>query len=120
MQFLTAEQRSFLQTQHRTERDSRISDRIKAVLLSDDGWTYRAIAQALFLDEETVSLHVAEFKASEKLKPQNGGSTSQLTAEKIQKLILHLELKTYTKAKDICAFVLETHGVSYSVQGMTS
>ena len=50
--FLTAEERIKLKAQHRREHDGRIRDRIKAVLLSDDGWTQPIIAKALFLDDQ--------------------------------------------------------------------
>ena len=62
MKFLSEEQRTELIGRHRTERDGRIKDRLKAVLWSDGGWTYRQIAEALFLDEETASRHVAEYQ----------------------------------------------------------
>ncbi len=51
--FLTEQKRQELRFQHRTERDRRVADRIKAILLSDKGWTYQQIATALLLDEET-------------------------------------------------------------------
>ncbi|GHU18218.1 hypothetical protein FACS189472_06220 [Alphaproteobacteria bacterium] len=34
---------------------------MKAVLLSDKGWSYRDIAEALFLDGETISKHLDEY-----------------------------------------------------------
>ena len=37
-------QRQSLLVQHRGERDGRVKDRIKAVLLRDDGWSYERIA----------------------------------------------------------------------------
>jgi hypothetical protein len=45
---LTTEQRNLLLAQHRTEHDRRRADRMKAVLLRDDGWSYEQIAAALF------------------------------------------------------------------------
>ena len=42
---LTYEMRNSLLLRHKTERDGRIKDRIKAVLLFDDGCTYSAIAK---------------------------------------------------------------------------
>jgi DNA-binding NarL/FixJ family response regulator len=51
---LSPEGRLELLRLHRLERDRRVADRIKAVLLSDDGWTYKEIAKALFLDEQTI------------------------------------------------------------------
>jgi DNA-binding NarL/FixJ family response regulator len=53
---------------------------MKAVLLYDKGWSYRQIAEALFLDEETVSKHVEEYKTKGKLKNADcGGAESKLT-----------------------------------------
>ena len=56
--FLSVEERSELLNRHRKEKNRRTGDRMKAVLLSDSGWSYRDIAQALFLDEETISQQV--------------------------------------------------------------
>lgn len=39
MNFLSEQKRTQLKAQHRLERDGRIQDRIKAVLLFDEGWT---------------------------------------------------------------------------------
>jgi transposase len=117
---LTNDQRVSLRVQHRLERDRRVADRIKAILLRDKGWTYAQIAEALMLDEETVSKHVEEYLGQEKLKPENGGSTSKLNEEQTQELISHIELHTYSYAKEICIYVKETYGVSYSIPGMTS
>ena len=59
--FLTDEERFLLQKQHKKERDGRIRDRIKAVLLRDKGWTWMQIAEALLLSEEVLRLHLKEF-----------------------------------------------------------
>ncbi|GHT93817.1 hypothetical protein FACS1894122_09650 [Alphaproteobacteria bacterium] len=56
--FLTKEEETELKQRHRQEKDRRTADRIKAVLLSNKGWSYRYISEALFLDEETISKHV--------------------------------------------------------------
>ncbi|WP_375332255.1 hypothetical protein [Candidatus Tisiphia endosymbiont of Temnostethus pusillus] len=37
---LTSEQRTVLKSSHGNERDRRVCDRIKAVLLYDKGWSY--------------------------------------------------------------------------------
>lgn len=118
--FLTEEERVKLRVQHRLERDRRVADRIKAVLLYDKGWTYQRIAEALMLDEETISQHVEDYKEKNKLKPENGGSSSKLTAAQTDELISHLELTTYMKVHDICAYVQNTYGVFYSRPGMTN
>jgi DNA-binding NarL/FixJ family response regulator len=57
--FLSKEEYESLRKRHRTEKDGRTRDRIKAVLLSHQGWTYKKISEALFWDEETISKQVA-------------------------------------------------------------
>ena len=44
---LSKEHKAELEKRHRVERDGRIRDRIKAILLSAQGWTGEEIAQAL-------------------------------------------------------------------------
>lgn len=108
-----------LETRHRRERDGRVRDRIKAVLLRNEGWTHRQIAQALRIHEETVRDHLQDWLTEEKLKPANGGSSSKLTHEQSRQLEAHLESTTYTQVQSICAYVFQCFGVSYTVSGMT-
>lgn len=119
MSFLTAEERAFLQGQHKKERDGRIRDRIKAVLLRDKGWTWMQIADALLLSEEILRLHLKEFHASRKLKPDNGGSKEKLSLKQSKQLIDHLQTHTYLYVKDIAVYVKSMWGISYSISGMT-
>jgi len=118
--FLSEQKRSELKIQHKKERDKRRCDRIKAVLLYDEGWGYRDIAHVLLLSEEAVRRHVEEYRACNKLKPENGGSVSKLSNEKSQALASHLQKHTYLYVKDIVKYVKATFGIKYTVPGMTS
>lgn len=71
---LSQNQKEQLEARHKSERDVRICDRIKAVLLNSEGWSNRQIAQALRLHEETVFTHLSDFINLEKLETKNGGS----------------------------------------------
>ncbi len=84
-----------LEIQHKKERDSRVSDRIKAVLLNAESWTQKQIAQALRIRYETVQDHLNDYQRLKKLKPENGGSKGHLSLEQTQELIEHLEETTY-------------------------
>ena len=77
--FLTNEEIVSLQNQHKKERDKRICDRIKAVLLRNKGWTWMRISEALLLSEEALRLHLKEYQFSRKLKTENGGSKEKLS-----------------------------------------
>jgi hypothetical protein len=81
MIFLSDVERTQLKTQHRRERDGRVRDRIKAVLLYDKGWSIAAIAEALLFSEDAIREHITEYKESKKLKPENGGSVEKLSTE---------------------------------------
>lgn len=63
MVFLTDKERELLKLQHRQERDKRICDQIKAVLLRDKGWSYDQIAAALLLSRDTARNHIEDFEA---------------------------------------------------------
>ena len=101
MRFLSPEEEQELRVLHRKERDSRISDRMKAVLLSNEGWTYLMISQALMINDQTASQHVSDYKESKKLKPEGGGSSGKLSEAEAQALESHLQATLYTKVQDI-------------------
>jgi len=116
---LSEKKKQELELLHRYEGDRRVCDRIKAVLLKSEGWTNRTIAQALRIHEETVRQHLTDWITDEKLKPENGGSSSKLTDIQSRDLDVHLAETTYTKVIDICAYVEVTFGVRYTISGMT-
>lgn len=116
---LSKDQKADLEKRHRVERDGRVRDRIKAVLLFAEGWTGEAIAQALRIHPETVYEHLKDYRTRDKLSPTNGGSHSALTQPQSEKLISHLEANFYATVQDICGYVQKTYAVTYSVPGMT-
>ena len=106
-------------TSGRYERDKRICERIKAVLLADEGWTFQEIAKVLLLTDEAISQQIKDYLKSQKLKPENGGSVSKLNAKQTGLLIEHLQNHTYLYTKDIIAYVKATFGIAYTVPGIT-
>ena len=61
MTFLSDEERNQLKSQHKKERDGRVRDRIKAVLMRDDGWTWMQISKVLLLSEEVLRKHLKDY-----------------------------------------------------------
>jgi transposase len=116
---ISEETKRELELRHRYEGDSRVCDRIKAVLLKSEGWKDREIAQALRIHEETVRQHLKDWATDEKLRPENGGSYSKLKETQSRALEEQVEAVTYTKVIDICAYVESKFGVRYTVSGMT-
>ena len=52
--FLTEQERNYLKLLHKQERDKRICDRIKAVLLHDKGWSSAQISEALLITDSSM------------------------------------------------------------------
>ena len=120
MSFLSKEEREGLRAKHKRERDRRICDRIKAVLLYDEGWSYEEIAHALLLSSNGIKGHIFEYKNAKKLKPEGGGSVENLNFEQAQELRSHLEEHAYLYVKDIVLYVKSRWQIVYTIPGMTS
>ncbi len=112
---LTPQQKQQLEEMHDSTRDGRVRDRIKAVLLASG---QAMISQALRIHESTVARHLSDYVLSEKLKPENGGSQSRLSAGQTMQLIEHLAERTYFHTHQIVAYVQAEFGIRYTVAGM--
>lgn len=115
---LTDKEREQLKVRHKQERDGRVRDRIKAVLLTDKGWSSEAVAEALLISDQAVRNHIRDYEATRKLKPESGGSDEKLSDEQCKKLLSHLENHVYLFVKDIIAYVVSTFRLVYTVPGM--
>lgn len=116
--FITTEQKIELEKLHDSSRDKRVCDRIKAILLASEGWSSAMIAQALRLHQTTVDHHISEFLNKGKLKPENGGSDSKLSAEQTSILTNQLSDNLFHHTHEIIAFVARSWDVVFSVPGM--
>jgi transposase len=119
MHFLTDFEREQLKAQHRQERDGRVRDRIKAVLLYDKQWSPQDIAEALLISDQAVRNHIEDYQTSSKLKPENGGSEEKLSKEQSAQLEAHLQSHTYLYVKDIGAYVQATFDITYTLQSQS-
>ncbi|MCC8417618.1 MAG: IS630 family transposase, partial [Rickettsia endosymbiont of Bryobia graminum] len=97
---LTEEQREELKERHKTEQEGRIGDRIKAVLMYDDGYSNVEIAKVLLLSHEAIRKHIVDYQKANKLSTDNGCSASKLSDGEKTELVTHLEANNYVYAKD--------------------
>ncbi len=121
-EFLTDEQVMILRSTHRTTREKRLADRMKAILMLHHGFTYTQISQALLLDEVTLRRYVKQFQ--EKgidglLECRYAGGMSSLTAIQEQQLKIFLDKNTQRTAKEIQDHISTAYRVRYSVIGVT-
>lgn len=115
---LTPQQKLSLESRHKKSRDKRECDRIKAVLLCDEGWSVGMIAQALRIHETSIIRHLNDFLDSEKLTSHSGGSTGYLDEAQTSQLIEHLCDVTYLHTHQIVAYIKNTFDIDYTVSGL--
>ena len=120
-EFLSEAERKELLSEHRLERDSRYSDRIKAVLLLDDGLSYVEISRVLFLDESSIRRYRKLYESGgieELLLANWQGAKRKLSEIQERELFEHLNEKLYPTTKSIVGYVYSNYGVSYTLRGM--
>ena len=117
---LSNTEREQLLSSHKKEKDRRIGDRIKVILLSDKNESIEEIARFLFIHPNTVLRHINEYKANKKIKPNSStGAPSKLTIKDAQELKFHIENNIYISSNDIINYVYKKYGKKYTISGMT-
>lgn len=115
---LTAEEKINMERRHKQVRDIREGDRIKAVLLSSEGWSTAMIAQALRQHESTILRHLDDYHREQKLHCANGGSASYLDDEQTAELVSHLTEQLYSHSHEIATYIQQRWSIDYSIAGL--
>jgi len=116
---LSPEEKQELEVLHHQEKNHRKADRIKSVILRDEGWSLSKIAQALRLSNDTVSRYILDYLEGNSFEFNYKGSSEQLSKKQSEQLIKHLEENLYTKVVEIVAYVEYEFNWKYTVSGMT-
>lgn len=120
--FLTSQQVQLLKQSHKTIKEKRLADIIKAVLMLNFGFTYAQISQALLLDEATIHRYKNKFQT----QGINGLLECHFTGGKSKlSLIQETELKNFLKentkrtALEVSSHIKKTYGVVFTIIGAT-
>lgn len=119
--FLSTSERLTLREAHLAERNKRRADRLKTILLLDEGWSYPMIAKALLLDDATCRRYLKEYQEGgldALLEDDYQGGSSKLSALQEDELKAHLRETVYYTAKEVAAYVEKEYGISYTTEGM--
>jgi transposase len=122
MEFLTEDQVSALRQAHRTIKDKKLADRIKAILSLNAGFSYTQIATILLLDEVTLRRYVQKFQEEGIdgiLENRYSGGQSRLSLIQQEAIKGYFIEETPQTAKEAGAYIQKTYGVSYSAIGIT-
>lgn len=115
---ISPEEQTELRERHRRIRDAKECDRIKVVLLRAKGWSTPQIAEALLLDDSSITRHIQEYLSTQKLKICSGGSHEKLSEQQTEELLAHLTAQLYQHNYQIVAYIKERFGVDYTVSGL--
>lgn len=118
---LTNDEREKLRSQLRKEKDSKLNDRIKCVLLLDEGHTYETVSKFLFLDPSTIGRYRSTYLKDGiegLIRLDYKGRFTRLTKFQIEEIVGDLQKQHHTSAASIADFVQRKWGVLYSPRGM--
>jgi len=119
--FLNQDEQMILREAHLAAREKRHADRIKTILLLNDGWSYEQIAKALLLDDATLRRYLKAYQEDgldALVESHYKGKSPKLTEEQCAGLKAHLDQVIYLSAKPIAAYVTQTFGVNYTPEGL--
>jgi len=118
---LTQIQKKGLEGKLKKAREACERNRLCVILGHDEGLTIAQLAKAFPLSHATICNYLKDYKDEEKTQNEpRGGRESKLNQEQSQELIKHLWETTYLKTIQICAYVKEKYGITYSRSGMTA
>ena len=118
---LSPEQIVSLKALHRTLRDRKKADRVKAVVLLGTGYPVAQVAEILFLDETTVRTYYEKYvQGGEEglLTLFYTGRQPSLTEVQQQELTKHLDENTYLTSREVARYIKQTFGISFKPSGV--
>lgn len=116
---LREEEKKILETKLKGAREINERNRLCVILGRDKGYSVEELSDVLRISTASIYSYLAEYQSNQKIKNDpRGGSSSKLSEKDSQSLIKELEENTYSKVKDIVAYVASKYGINYSRSGM--
>ena len=112
--FLNEEQRAELLLELKSEKYRKHADRIRIILLLDQGEKYKDIQKFYFIDEGTIRnwrKRYVEGGIERLMNDQWKAKSCSLSPLQLLLLDVHLQEKTYQRTKDICLYIKNEYGI---------
>lgn len=120
--FLSEKQIAALRFTHKSIKDKKLADRVKAILYLHYGFSYEETAKLLLLDEVTLRRYFQKFQKKDiegLLECHYHGGKSQLTTAQREDIERYLVFHTLTTAQQVRDHIFKTYGKTYSIIGIT-
>jgi transposase len=121
--FLTTDQVIQYKKQHKRSISAKEKDRIKSILMLNNGYSFEEIAEILIMDEDSIRrwLNLYLEGGIEALSVNNyKGSDPFLSSEYQAEFAHYMDGHIFLTSKEACAYVLKTFRVDYTAKGMTN
>lgn len=120
---LSQEEQKEIKQLHRNCKQRKHADKLKAILMLNDGLSCVSIGKLLLLDDDTIRIYRNTYLnqgVESLLNDSNKGSISFLSMEQLDTLEKHLIQNTYGDSKGIMAWIEKEFGVRYSCSGVNA
>ena len=120
---LSQEEKNKIKKLHRSCKQRRYADKLKAILLLDAGFSCVEVGQILLLDDDTIRKYRNIYLSQGTeflLSDNNKGTTSFLTSEQLETLEKHLTTNVYTDSKGVVVWICNEFGIRYSCSGINA
>lgn len=108
---------------HRSCKQRKHADKLKAILLLDKGHSCIEVGEILLLDDDTIRTYRNTYLnqgAEALLSDNNNGTKAFLSSEQLDALEKHLTLNVYVDSKGIVAWIEKEFEINYSVSGINT
>ena len=120
---LSQEEKDRIKKLHRSCKQRKYADKLKALLLLDKGHSCIEVGEILLLDDDTIRKYRNSYLsqgAESLLSDNNKGTTTFLSPEQLETLEKHLTANVYTDSKGIVVWISNEFGICYSSSGINA
>ncbi len=121
---LTNSERQELKKLHRSFKDGKTRDKIKAILMLADGYRLKKIREILLIDDDTIHNWRELFKERNSMEDWLNNNyipyTGKLTNAEEKAVVGFVKDNTISDSKEVSQFIKENFNKSYSISGVVS
>jgi transposase len=120
---LSQKERARIKKLHRSCKQRKHADKLKAILMLDTGFSCVEVGKILLLDDDTIRTYRNTYLnqgAESLLSDNNNGTTAFLRTQQLESLEKHLTDNVYVDSKGIVVWIEKEFGIRYSCSGVNA
>jgi len=120
---LSQEEKIKIKKLHRNCKQRKHADKLKAILMLDNGFSCVEVGEVLLLDDDTIRNYRNTYLNEGSgflLNDNNKGTTALLSIEQLELLEQHITENVYADSKGIVVWITNEFGIAYTASGINS